>query len=99
MPILMEKSTRPTSPMNTLKRQTATGGSRAKVICLGTLCLAVGIANCLAINTYNYRGVCPVPNGGKRILDACFRATAGSKKVNAITKTDRFTFTTSECGQ
>jgi surface antigen len=33
------------------------------------LCLAVGIANSLAINTYLYRGVCPTPNGGKRILD------------------------------
>ena len=69
MPILMEKSVRPTSPKNGLKRRIATRGSRAKVICLGTLCLAVGIANSLATDTYNYRGVCPTPNGGKRILD------------------------------
>jgi hypothetical protein len=69
MPILMEKSARPISPKNTLNRRTATGGSRAKIICLGMLCLAVGIANSLAINTYLYRGVCPTPNGGKRILD------------------------------
>jgi surface antigen len=56
--------------MNRLKRPIVTGGSRAKVICLGTLCLAVGIANSLALtDTYNYRGVCPTPNGGKQILD------------------------------
>ena len=66
----MEKSTGPISPKNTLKRPIATGGSRAKVICLGTLCLAVGIANSLALtDTYEYRGVCPTPDGGKRILD------------------------------
>jgi CHAP domain len=70
MLILMEKSTGPISPKNTLKRPIATGGSRAKVICLGTLCLAVGIANSLALtDTYIYRGVCPTPDGGKRILD------------------------------
>src|SRR6478672_5092001 len=69
MPILMEKSARPTSPKNRLKRRIANGGSRAKIICLGMLCLTVGIANSLAINTYEYRGVCPTPNGGKRILD------------------------------
>jgi CHAP domain len=66
----MEKSTGPISPKNRLKRPIATGGSRAKVICLGTLCLAVGIANSLALtDTYEYRGVCPTPDGGKRILD------------------------------
>jgi surface antigen len=65
----MEKSARPASPQNTLKRRTATGGFRAKIICLGTLCLTVGIANSLAINTYQYRGVCPTPDGGKQILD------------------------------
>jgi hypothetical protein len=66
----MEKSARPTSPKNRLKREMATGGFRAKVMCLGTLCLAVGIANSLALtNTYDYRGVCPTPNGGKRIQD------------------------------
>jgi len=69
MPILMEKSTGPISSKNRLKRRIATSGSRAKIICLGTLCLAVGIANSLAINTYVYRGVCPTPNGGKQILD------------------------------
>ena len=69
MPILMEKNIRPNSLMNRLKRPIATVGSRAKIICLGTLCLAVGIANSLAINTYAYRGVCPTPNGGKKILD------------------------------
>jgi surface antigen len=69
MPILMEKSARPTSAKNKLKRRIATGGSRAKVICLGTLCLAVGIANSLATDSYDYRGVCPTPNGGKQILD------------------------------
>ena len=65
----MEKSATPTSAKNRLKRPIATGGSRAKVICLGTLCLAVGIANSLATDTYIYRGVCPTPDGGKRILD------------------------------
>jgi len=70
MPILMEKSTRPTSAKNRLKRPIATGGSRAKIICVGTLFLAVGIANSLALtDTYNYRGVCPTPDGGKQILD------------------------------
>ena len=70
MPILIEKSARPTSAKNTLNRRTATGGSRAKVICLGTLCLAVGIANSLALtDTYLYRGVCPAPDGGKQMLD------------------------------
>jgi surface antigen len=69
MPILMEKSARPISSKNRLKRRIATGGSRAKVICLGTLCLAVGIANSLATDSYDYRGVCPTPNGGKQILD------------------------------
>jgi len=70
MPILMKKSARPISPKNRLKRRIATGGSRAKVICLGTLCLAVGIANSLALtDTYDYRGVCPTPDGGKHILD------------------------------
>jgi len=69
MPILMEKSARPTSPKNTTKRRITAGGSRAKVICLGTLCLAVGIANSLATDSYDYRGVCPTPNGGKQILD------------------------------
>ena len=67
MPILMETSAKPTSK-NRLKRRIA--GSRAKVICLGMLCLAIGIANSMALtDTYNYRGVCPTPNGGKRILD------------------------------
>ena len=70
MLILMEKSTGPISPKNRVKRPIATGGSRAKVICLGMLCLAVGIANSLALtDTYEYRGVCPTPDGGKRILD------------------------------
>jgi surface antigen len=69
MPILMETSATPTSAKNRLKRRIATGGSRAKVICLGTLLLAVSIANSLATNTYNYRGVCPTPDGGKQILD------------------------------
>jgi len=70
MPILMEKSARPTSPKNRLKQRIAIGRSRAKVIWLGTLCLAVGIASSLALtNTYNYRGVCPTPDGGERILD------------------------------
>jgi CHAP domain-containing protein len=70
MQILMEKSTRPTLTRNTLNRRTANGGSCAKVICLGTLCLVVGIANSLALtDTYDYRGVCPTPDGGKRILD------------------------------
>jgi hypothetical protein len=69
MPIPMEKSP-PTSATNTLKLAIATGGSRAKVICLGTLCLAVGIANSLALtDTYDYRGLCPTPDGGKQILD------------------------------
>jgi len=65
----MEKSAGPISPKNRLKRPIATGGSRAKIICLGALCLAVGIANSLATDTYDYRGVCPTPNGGKQILD------------------------------
>src|SRR5437763_7902262 len=66
----MEKSATPTSAKNRLQRPIATGGSRAKVICLGTLCLAVGIANSLALtDSYDYRGVCPSPDGGKRILD------------------------------
>ena len=70
MLILMEKSTGPISPKNTLKRLIATGGSRAKVICLGTLCLAVGIANSLALtDTYVYRGLCPTPDGGQHIQD------------------------------
>ena len=69
MPILMETSATPTSAKNRLKRRIATGGSRAKMICLETLCLAVSIANSLATDTYDYRGVCPTPNGGKRILD------------------------------
>jgi len=65
----MEKSIGPNLLMNRLKRPIDNGGFRARVICLGTLCLAVGIANSLAINTYAYRGVCPTPNGGKKILD------------------------------
>ena len=66
----MEKSTAPTSAQNRAKRPIVTGGSRTKIICLGTLCLAVGIANSLALtDTYDYRGVCPTPDGGKRILD------------------------------
>jgi surface antigen len=65
----METSARPNLPMNRLKRRIHTGGYRAKAICLGTLCLAVGIANSLATDTYDYRGVCPTPDGGKRILD------------------------------
>jgi surface antigen len=66
----MEKSTRPISHKNTLKRRIANGGSRAKIICLGTLCLVVGIANSLALtDTYDYRGVCPSPDGGQKILD------------------------------
>jgi CHAP domain-containing protein len=70
MPISMEKSTAPTSAQNRLKLPIATGASRSKIICFGTLCLAVGIANSLALtNTYDYRGVCPTPDGGKRILD------------------------------
>ena len=70
MQILMEKSAKPTSPRNKLKRRIANGGSCAKLISLGTLCLAVGIANSLALtDTYDYRGVCPTPDGGKRILD------------------------------
>ena len=68
MPILMEKSAAPTSAKNGLKR--ATNGTRSKVICLGMLCLAVGIANSMALtDTYDYRGVCPTPDGGKKILD------------------------------
>jgi len=70
MPILIEKSARPISAKNTLNRRTAIGGSRAKVICLAILCLAVGIANSLALtDTYDYRGVCPTPDGGQKILD------------------------------
>jgi len=70
MPILMETSATLTSAKNRPKRPIVTGGSRAKVICLGTLCLAVGIANSLALtDTYIYRGVCPTPDGGKQILD------------------------------
>jgi hypothetical protein len=65
----METSAKPTLPMNRLKRRIATGGYRAKAICLGTICLAVSIANSLATDTYLYRGVCPTPDGGKRILD------------------------------
>jgi surface antigen len=65
----MEKSTAPTSAQNRPKRPIVTGGSRAKVICLGTLCLALGIANSLATDTYDYRGACPTPDGGKKILD------------------------------
>ena len=66
---LMEKSALSTSPKNGPKQRIVAGGSRAKFVYLGTLCLAVGIANSLAINTYNYRGVCPTPDGGKQILD------------------------------
>ena len=56
--------------MNRLKQRIAAAGFRAKVICLGTLCLAVGIAKSLALtDTYDYRGVCPTPDGGKQILD------------------------------
>jgi surface antigen len=79
MPILMETS-RPTSTQNRLKR--------AKVMCLGTLCLAVGIANSMALtNTYDYQGVCPTPNGGKRILDKwnfweCECTSYAADKVN-----------------
>ena len=29
----------------------------------------MGIANSLATDTYDYRAVCPTPNGGKQILD------------------------------
>ena len=83
----MEKSTRPISPENRVKRRIAGGGSCAKVICLGTLCLAVGIANSLATDTYDYRGVCPTPNGGKRILDKwnfweCECTSYAADKVN-----------------
>jgi hypothetical protein len=49
MQTLMEKFTAPTSAQNRPKRPIVTNGSRAKVICLGTLCLAVGIANSLAL--------------------------------------------------
>jgi len=71
MPILIEKSARPISAKNTLNRRIATtAGSRAKVICLAILCLAVSIANSLAsTDTYDYRGVCPTPDGGQKILD------------------------------
>ena len=65
----MEKSATPISSKNRLKRRIATGGSPAKVIWLGTLCLAAGIANSLATDSYDYRGVCPTPDGGKQILD------------------------------
>ena len=66
----MEKSTAQKSPKIRLKLRIATGESRAKIICLGTLCLAVGIANSMALtDSYDYKGVCPTPNGGKRILD------------------------------
>jgi hypothetical protein len=88
MTILMEKSARPTSPENRLKRRIATGGSRAKVICLGTLCLAVGIANSMALtDVYDYRGVCPTPDGGKQILDKwnfwiCECTSYGADKLN-----------------
>ena len=70
MAIFMEKSTKQKSPKIRLKFRIATGASRAKILCLGTLSLAVGIANSLALtDTYDYRGVCPTPNGGKQILD------------------------------
>jgi CHAP domain len=70
MQIVMETSILPASPKNTLKGRIATGGSRAKIICLGMLCLALSVGNSMAlIDTYNYKGVCPSPNGGKRILD------------------------------
>jgi surface antigen len=55
--------------MNRLKGPIATGASRAKAIYLATLCLAVGIANCVASDLYDYKGVCPTPDGGKKILD------------------------------
>ena len=36
----------------------------------GDAFLAVGIANSLALtDTYEYRGLCPTPDGGKQILD------------------------------
>jgi surface antigen len=70
MQILMEKSTAPTSAQNKPKRPIVTSGSCAKVICLGMLCLAVGIPNSLALtDTYDYRNECPTPDGGKKILD------------------------------
>jgi surface antigen len=42
---------------------------RAKAITLGGLFLVLATLNAVAIDTYNYKGVCPSPNGGKRILD------------------------------
>src|SRR5262249_52938939 len=69
MPILMEKSTVQKSPKIRLKLRIARGESRGKVICLGMLCLAVSIANSRATDSYDYRGLCPTPDGGKRILD------------------------------
>jgi surface antigen len=47
-----------------------TGGFRAQSLCLGMLCLAASVANSVALtDTYDYRGVCPTPDGGKKILD------------------------------
>jgi surface antigen len=88
MPILMETSAPPTSAKNRLKRRTGPSGARAKLLCLGTLCLAAGIANSMALtDTYDYRGVCPSPNGGKRILDKwnfweCECTSYAANKVN-----------------
>lgn len=70
MQMLMETSARPTLAQKRPKRPIATSGSRAKVVCLGTLCLAVSMANSLALtDTYDYSGLCPTPDGGKQILD------------------------------
>jgi len=88
MPILMEKSARPTSARNKLKQRIATGGSRAKIICLGTLFLVVGIASSLALtDVYDYRGVCPTPDGGQKILDKwnfwiCECTSYGADRLN-----------------
>ena len=67
--VLMEKNAQPTSAKNTVKSQLAGRGSRAKIVCWSMLCLALGIANSLATDTYDYIGVCPSPDGGKQILD------------------------------
>ena len=65
----METFAKPTSAEHRLKARITWSESRAKVICLGTLCFAVSIANSLATDTYDYRGVCPSPDGGQKILD------------------------------
>jgi len=41
----------------------------SKTIALGALGMALATMNILANNSYNYRAVCPYPNGGKKIVD------------------------------